>query len=329
MASVILLLPARSRLGGEWPPALSRMLGRATRLPPGEAGERAQLLRHFDLLPRGWPVAALTRQADVGDAAGVGWVRADPAWVRPEMTGARLFACGEGVGVTQADVDALLPALQPVFGDAGFALDAPDPSRWYLTVPRDAPLPVFVDPSEALGTDVFDHLPGNAEGGTSRRWRDLLNDAQIVLHNHPRNAQRAAAGLPPINSLWFWGGGTLPARVSGAAGDVRSDDATLRSLAAAAAVASVQPLAGPWVPPTLPTLVDLRSARSTRELAADWILPVTRTLVEGKVDSILLDFEDGARLILKRHHRWRFWRGPLHGHHAKAQAPHPGMEPPE
>ena len=76
MPPVTLLLPAHTRLGGDWPPALSKALGRATRLPSGEAGEREQLLRHFDLLPRGWPAAALTRQADVGDAGTAAWVRA-------------------------------------------------------------------------------------------------------------------------------------------------------------------------------------------------------------------------------------------------------------
>lgn len=211
MPTVTLLLPALPALRGDWPPALSKALGRADRPSRGEAGERAQLLRHFDVIPRGWAVAALTRQVDVGDAGTSAWVRADPSWVRPEMTGARLFACSEGVGVEQADVDAFLPALQPLFGDAGFALDAPVPSRWYLRVSRETPLPAFVDPSEALGTDVFEHLSGQAgDSGTSRRWRALLNDAQIVLHNHPRNARRVASGEAAHQFVVVLGRGSAP-----------------------------------------------------------------------------------------------------------------------
>ena len=50
-------------------------------------------------------------------------------------------------------------------------------------------------PSDALGADLFEHLPEGAEG---RRWRALLSEAQVVLHNHPLNAaahrRRAGAG---------------------------------------------------------------------------------------------------------------------------------------
>jgi hypothetical protein len=39
------------------------------------------------------------------------------------------------------------------------------------------------------------------------RW---LNEVQMFLHCHRANARREAAGLPAVNSLWLWGGGSLP-----------------------------------------------------------------------------------------------------------------------
>src|SRR3546814_9323765 len=107
----------------------------------------------------------------------------------------------------EEDRTAFLPALRPLFGDAGFPIDAPHPSRWYLRLPHGAKLPAFAEPDDALGADLFDHL---AEGSEGRRWRVLLGEAQVVLHNHPRNARRAEQGRPPVNSLWYWGGGVLP-----------------------------------------------------------------------------------------------------------------------
>src|SRR5690606_39803296 len=90
-----LLLPARNRVADRpLPSVVARAVGRADVLPASEAGERAQLLRHFELLPRGWPAAALTRSLDAADAATGHWLRADPAWVRPDINGARLFAVG-------------------------------------------------------------------------------------------------------------------------------------------------------------------------------------------------------------------------------------------
>jgi hypothetical protein len=314
MATATFLLPPASRLAGILPPPLAAALGRADRLAAADAGERAQLLRHFELLPRGWPLAALTRQADAGDAVGSAWLRADPAWVRPDINGARLFASGEGLRPTRDDCDALLPALQPLFGDAGFPIDAPVPSRWYLRLPREAKLPAFVEPAEALGADVFDCMPqaGEQEAAVGRRWRALLNEAQVVLHNHPWNARRAAAGKPPINSLWFWGGGVLPDHVRGRCTEVCSDESGLQALAEAAAsqVSHVPPGFAPD-PTDGDRLVDLRDARDMDVLARQWLAPAIAAMQRGSLGRITLDFADGAGFRLAPGQRWRFWRKPV------------------
>ena len=101
-------------------------------MPAGEPGRRAQLLRHFVPTPKHWPIAALARQTDVGDAAGAAWLRADPVHIRPDINGARLLAYGDALGIDVEDRDALLPALRPLFGDAGIPIDAPTPARWYF-----------------------------------------------------------------------------------------------------------------------------------------------------------------------------------------------------
>ena len=41
-------------------------------------------------------------------------------------------------------------------------------------------------------------------------WYRLLNEVQMFLHQHQINQARLRAGLLPINSLWFWGGGAKP-----------------------------------------------------------------------------------------------------------------------
>ena len=68
---------------------------------------------------------------------------------------------------------------------------------------------------EALGTDVFDHLPQACadDAGVGRQWRSLMNDVQVTCTT-TMNAQRVATGMPPINSLWFWGAGSYPAQVA-------------------------------------------------------------------------------------------------------------------
>lgn len=311
MTSATFLLPAAARFGAQrWLQDVSRALGRAD-VASLASGRRAQLARHVDLPQGTWPLAALSRQVDVGDAqvTGDAWLRADPAWLRPDINGVRLMAHGDTLGLTREDCDALLPALQPVFGDAGFVLDAPDPARWYLRMPRATVLPRFLDPSEALGTDLADH---HDDGAPARRWRALATEAQIILHTHPWNAHRVASGKPTINALWFWGGGTLP--------DVRdethslharvfTDDATLHALAAAAAISA--PLPARWPAAQGAGLFDLTQMRDLRRLQDDWLRPALDALSAGRIGALEVDDEGGHVLMLSRWHRLRVWRRPF------------------
>src|SRR5690606_2995729 len=210
----------------------------------------------------------------------------DPAWVRPDINGARLLACGEDLQLTGEDSAALLPALRLLFGNSGFPIDAPHPARWYLRLPLDTELPVFPPPAEALGTDLAEQL--DDDGPAARRWRALMTEAQIVLHNHPWNPRRAAAGLKPVNSLWLWGGGVLPGRVESRHRTVASAEEELQALAAAAGAQTVAPAAA-FDAAGAPSLVDLRALRDLRAFAQDWLAPAMSALGDGRLDSLVLD----------------------------------------
>lgn len=308
-ATATLLLPERSRLaGGRLPEVLGRWLARAD----VRQHEEAPLARVFDVLPRGWPAAALTRQRDVGDAAGAVWLRADPAYVRPDINGARLLACGDRLAVTREQADALLKPLRPLFGDAGFALDAPQPGRWYLRVPAGARLPRFTAPDEALGADLFDHLPADTADDTAagRRWRTLLGEAQIVLHNHPVNAERATQGQAPVNSVWFWGAGPLPDRVTAAVAAIHSNDEVAQAFAQGAGI-GIDTLPERWRSVETAVAFDLRPLRDPAALQERWLLPVLAELQARRLQCATLLFEDGLEYSLAPGQRWRFWRRPL------------------
>ena len=305
MAQLTLLLPERERLrGAPLPAALAATLARADRAQL-EPGASAQLQRHVDNLPNPPPAAALTRlvDTDVDATRPFLWLRADPAYVRPDINGVRLLAIGDTLGVEQTDVDALLPALRPLFGDAGLLLDAPVPGRWYLQLQRGATLPSFAAPDEALGDDLFEHIPAGAEG---RRWRSLLSETQVVLHNHPYNALRQAQDKVAVNSLWFWGAGVLPHSVSWQTPTLFSDDPVMRGLALAGKIT------------TMPldlfqsfeddAVIDLRAGRDPAEVVGRWLAPAA---VASRQHAVTFDFADGERFRLSSSHRWRFWRRPV------------------
>lgn len=305
MERAAFLLATGDRFGGQRPgEAVARALGRADHAA-GAAGERGQLRRHVVLVPDHWPLAALTRRVDADDADSARWLRADPAHVRPDINGARLLACGDALTLAAGETAEFLRALRPLFGDAGFPIDAPRPGHWYLRLPCEARLPAFAEPASALGEDVFEHLP---EGDAGRRWRALLSEAQVILHNHPRNATRAAQGLPAVNSLWFWGAGVLPHSASTRHARVFSEDEVVRALAHGVAETATLP------PRFLATegraLYDLRPARDLAMLERDWLQPALQAIAQRQLGELELDFGDGRVATIGRRQRWRFWCKP-------------------
>ena len=312
MNEIVLLLPEWRRCAGSARIAtatLARWTARGDRLESAQASFEGGLESCFDWPGRTLSIAALSRQDDCGDAAGSAWLRADPAHVRADMTTARMLACGE-LGLDAAECAAIARELKPLFGDAGFEFDAPRSDRWYLRAPSGSQLPQCASPDHAMGDDLKLHLP---EGASGRRWRQLFNDAQVILHNHPVNARRAARGAVSVNSLWFWGAGQLPGFVRSALGGVLSERAEIRALARLAGL-SPETLGGTkWLEvldaaaPASAVLLDLVELRDSA-LQDDWLAPLETALAGGRIDQLMLRFASGERFCIRRSDRWRFWR---------------------
>ena len=123
------------------------------------------------------------------------------------------------------------------------------------------------------------------------------------MHNHPRNAERVAAGKPPVNSLWFWGGGVLPDRVTCRAECVISEDDELLALARRAGVSLVRRETGSIV-------VDLRRERDWTAIERNHLGTALASL-NRRHGELLLDFADGASFRIEPGQRWRLLRRPI------------------
>lgn len=254
-------------------------------------------------------VAALRRHAECGDAEGSSWLCADPAHVRADMTTARMLACG-AMGLADSERERIARDLSSLFGDAGFEFNAPGNERWYVRALPDSQLPECAAPDQALGDDLKLHLPVGAAG---RLWRRLFNDAQILLHNHPVNSQRAARGAISVNSLWLWGGGVLPRRVRPLVRHMVSDRLEVRALAGRAGISWCalegislgQLLAGPHA--GSPLALDLVNLRD-RELECDWLQPIEACLRGRQVECLELRFASGECYRVRFLDRMKFWK---------------------
>ncbi|NID14059.1 phosphoglycerate mutase [Luteibacter yeojuensis] len=309
------LLPGREKLAGV--PGFSEWLARGSTVPASRPGYLLALAEHFRWPHGPLPAAALIRQSVAGDAGDALWLSVDPAWVQPELNGARLLACGN-LGLSVDDAQGLVAALAGTFEAESMELRVGDAQHWQLRLPPYVELPPFPEPEEALGADLFEQLP---KGGEGRRWRALINEAQVVLHNHPVNRKRAAEGLPPVNSVWLWGPGTLPDWVESGLTRIYSDDLLAWALAHRANV-DIQPRSAfvgaasaamgargnlAIAAEAAPTfgLLDLQDVQPS-VFAREWWPAIEARLLAGT--EVRLAFADGTRTVLRKRHRLRFWR---------------------
>lgn len=279
----VLLLPERCRFAGQSPSKACAAKLQRMRGSSATAGETAQLQRHFQCLPAPWAMAALCRQAEYGDAADRLWLRADPIHLQVEMRGARVMAW-DTLQLSLGDSDAILTAMRPVFGDAGYAFSKSADGFFYLGMPPASPLPDFTPAPDILGMDLFSVLPSD------KKWAALFNECQIILHNHPFNLDRQRRGLPAINGLWFWGRGVLPQALKH---PFRHIDSTAHDLRVLAACADADPASE-----RMNTLIDCRHIR-------DWSQVENCLPADGRFQ---LDFSDGRIWHWQPRYRWHFWR---------------------
>jgi len=265
------------------------------------------------------PFGALRLLGEGSEEARSGhWLCADPVHLRFHQERI-ILADASAFDLAADEARGLAAALNAEFADIG-KFHVASTRRWYLrlNVPVDHP----VEPISAVaGRRVDSEINGSALPLT--RW---LNEVQMFLHRHPLNEQREQIGQPAINSLWLWGGGSLPTAMAANFSAVFSDDPLAAGFARAAdlplharpgSLAALLPLAGErplvLVDQLLPTVVseDGEGWRSALEqLDVDWFAPLKKAL--GKqVDHISLITPTAygeLRYTLTAGDRWKLWK---------------------
>ncbi len=290
------LLPTFAHGGHD--PALRAWLVRGDRMADTPHGYMAALSSYFHWPSGPLPAGALLREAQHGDAGMDTWLCADPAYVQPDMTGARMLACGT-LDLDADEADALARPLRPLFGDLGFLLETSTPGRWHVRLPRDAQPPAFASPDQVLGDDLLPHLPQGAAHGA---WRNLFTETQVLLHQNPVNEARRARGKMPVNCLWLWGGGRLPAWVKADVGSLYSRDPLARVLGQLARIEIHAP--GDFDPKhgADNELLDLESGFDAAVHA-----PLLAAALRRHA-GLTLRFASGEGVYYANRHRWRVWR---------------------
>lgn len=305
-------------------PALESLLRRADALVDVHHGHfEAACFSAFGLGGRELPVAAVSRfgEAD-GGTAHVGehcWLRVDPVHLRIDTHTARLFS-DHVLNLEAEEAFSLVACLNEHFRDDGLRFEAPVPNRWYVAVNETIRLDTH-PPHHVAGRNIDEFLPRGEHAG---RWRQWLNEAQMLLHDAPINAERERRGRLPVNSFWPWGAGRLPPEpLESPPAAVNTGNPVILGLARLGDVPAMplpesaaewQPVEGRNLIVTTAMLDPLVNGdiegwlEAVDHFSRQWLAPAMELLEKERLNTIELAVDGPSWFYLQRSYRWRLWR---------------------
>ena len=302
--AVVLLPPLRGRLGNG---RLLRWLSQAKlerlRVP---VEPLAQVLGVLGRQAPAEGLAALRFWGQTGERPGAWMAAADPVYMEPQLDRLFLHALrAEDLG--RSDIRRLFDGLQESLGSEaalGFAVLG---DCGYIRSQQ--PMVTASFPASALDRqNPDDWLPSASAAAATL---GLISEIEMSLHQHPVNAERQARGLPPVNSLWVWGGGRAPQQSSAPLPPLYADDPLLRGYWHSAGATTVD-----W-PGTIDACLDGGEGSFVAAMRADsrdaaalhaGLHALRDALRSGRLRSGVLLSADGICATLRRSDRLRVWR---------------------
>jgi len=303
----VIVLPAGS-IAGDARPAERRWLAKG-RAQVSAAREEplTRLLRVLGRPPIEGGLAALRQWGQTGQRP-AGWLcAADPVYLEPRLDHLCLFAlsdlAAEEFAVLITDLDERLGADRDYrfscIGTAGYLASG-----------------------EPLATATVSSLTAHGErperflpvGPAAAAHDRLQSELQMCLHELELNRWREENGRPPVNALWFWGGGAAPVADGVPLPRLFSDEPVITGYWRAA---GAEPPA--WPGRFADCVVDAGGAFVAAppwhpDGGQDRYLEELRALLgRGDLAGLTLLFHDGMRIDLERRDRLRFWRRDLVG----------------
>lgn len=152
-----------------------------------------------------FPSAALTLLANDLYDESMHYMHADPVHLRAELDHAVLTSSVD-LSISEAESFELCNILHKHFSQDDLSFFRLNKNQWFVSSKNKITIKTtpLVD---AVGRNVNFILP---TGKDSSQWKQVLTEAQMLMHTHEVNVEREDAGQQIINSLWFYGSGKLP-----------------------------------------------------------------------------------------------------------------------
>jgi hypothetical protein len=264
----------------------------------------ACLLNRFNIKQQNdWPTAALVAQA-------MGEVQQSRYYLLAHLVHLDLrtdyFALQTLEDISEQQTDAIVDSLNQHFSEQDIYF-SPTHHAHTLLISCPQPADIFThEINQVWGNDVRSFMPS---GDDALRWRMLINEIQMLLHQHAVNMQREQDGLLAINSIWIEGGGQPPSHVTQGKALLVGDDDMLRGLAQ---LSGSQHLGLPKQFSELASQQDLIIYLSTpAQLDTDWAAPLWQALRTAKIKQLSIYFavaEFTFSVSVRPVDAWKFWR---------------------
>lgn len=272
-----------------------------------------------------WPIAPIMLQTDspvkIRNSKDF-WIRADPVHLRIEQNHIML-ADSQAFKITMAEAKQFTEVLNQNYSKDELVFLPLRPDRWYVRT-TDAPVMQTYSLNQVACKNINNFLPAGKE---SIAWHKAFNEIQMLLHEHPLNQAREARGELVINSVWFWGGGSIPQSAESPYTQVWSNDDLPRSLALAsdAQYGKLPSDAAIWqqrathgnhliVLDTLYGKSIYKDAYGWREnlkkLEQNWFAPLCLALQKKNINQLTItaiNENDSLNFAIKRANLWKFW----------------------
>lgn len=289
------------------------LVARGRSIPAPRTGWRPWLLDDAgqgDGILERFPAGPCVRAARTNEMPAGTWACATPVHLLAAIEHLRIAPPGV-VELDPEEAEAIGATLQEHFSAVDHAFVGDLHGGWLWSSAREVQC-TSVEPSAAAGSNLRDVMPAGRDGPEVCR---LMNEVQMLLHEHPVNERRVARGQVTVNSLWLWGFGRV-GEATTALPRLFSDDAWLQGLArlhgapcswppslAQALETAGGTVAMGWAHPARPE----PTAQALEEVEFACFRPARDALASGRVDQVDL-LLGGHALRVVRGDRWRIWR---------------------
>jgi hypothetical protein len=286
-------------------PGLRGWLARGTATRRADRSQLLQsVLRCLRLEHSGEGLAALRMWGQTGDRPTVWIAAADPVYLEPRLDHLCLHAL-QGADMPVGDLGALFDYLQEKLAGReryGFARIGE-----YGYVRANSPMPTSDCPSDLINGQLpNDYLP---KGDATGSYHALRGEVEMALHDHEVNLRRESQGLPPVNSLWLWGGGYAPEQEAVPHPPLFSNDPLLTGY-----WHSKTGVVAGW-PGSIKACIEASVAGFVAEPAAadaEWVQhclgELRAALKSGRLSQLTVLFGSRYQVLLQRSDNWKIWR---------------------